>query len=84
MARSGKGTPRKPATKFPNLRKKMQKVKNQNAAGAFTLPGLRGIAGAAAAGVVFVRSGVGSADYAGALGDFAGACARSGSSSASV
>jgi hypothetical protein len=29
MARSGKGVPRKPATKFPNLRKKMQKVKNQ-------------------------------------------------------
>jgi hypothetical protein len=29
MARSGKGTPRKPATKLPNLRKKMQKVKNQ-------------------------------------------------------
>jgi hypothetical protein len=29
MARSGKGMPRKPATKFPNLRKKMQKVRNQ-------------------------------------------------------
>jgi hypothetical protein len=29
MARSGKGMPRKPATKFPNLRKRLQKVKNQ-------------------------------------------------------
>jgi hypothetical protein len=29
MARSEKGMPRKPATKFPNLLKKLQKVKNQ-------------------------------------------------------
>jgi hypothetical protein len=29
MARSGKGTPRKPATKLPNLRKKLQKITNQ-------------------------------------------------------
>lgn len=29
MARSGKGPPRKPATKLPNLQKKMQKIKNQ-------------------------------------------------------
>ena len=29
MARSGKGMPRKPATKLPNLRKKLQKVKTQ-------------------------------------------------------
>lgn len=27
MARSGKGTPRRPATKLPNLRKKLQKGK---------------------------------------------------------
>ena len=38
----------------------------------------------AAAGVVFVRSGVGSADYAGALDFDAGACDGSGSSGASV
>jgi len=27
MARGGKGTPRRPATKLPNLRKKLQKGK---------------------------------------------------------
>jgi hypothetical protein len=30
MARSEKGMPRKPATKFPNLRKKLQKGKVQS------------------------------------------------------
>jgi len=30
MARSEKGMPRKPATKFPNLRKKLQKGKIQS------------------------------------------------------
>jgi len=29
MAKNERRMPRKPATKFPNLRKKLQKVKNQ-------------------------------------------------------
>ena len=33
MARSEKGMPRKPATKFPNLRKKLQKGKIQSKQG---------------------------------------------------